>query len=74
MKSKTAIAQVLDAANTCTDSSFLEWVKENAPFLLDTERGQIVDAWIEGNREGWEQSTDWPEHGVRYYNRQYSTE
>ena len=51
MKKKSAIAQVLEAAKHGTPSSFLEWVNDNAPFLLDTEKGQIVDAWIEGKAE-----------------------
>lgn len=43
-------------------------VKE-LPLLLEEEKTSIADAWMAGNREGWAQSTDWPEDAVKYYER-----
>jgi len=43
-------------------------VKE-LPLLLEEEKTSITDAWMAGNREGWAQSTDWPEDAVKYYER-----
>lgn len=47
---------------------------EQAESLLEYEREQIVSAWIKGNAEGWEMTTDWPEHGERYYEEKYGNE
>lgn len=40
--------------------------------LLELDKQQIVDAWVEGNKRGWAQDTDWPEHGEEYYECKYN--
>lgn len=35
--------------------------------LLQVERDEFAEAWLRGNTLGWEQETDWPEHGYRDY-------
>ena len=44
---------------------------EYAETLIEDEREQIVAAWVKGNAEGWTMTTDWPEHGERYYVEKY---
>lgn len=53
-----------------SEADLIEYVET----LLQDEREQIVSAWIKGNEEGWEQTTDWPEHGERYYKEKYKSE
>ena len=72
MKKKTAVEQTIEFFIDevgCTLSA--EQVEVLVQFI-DVEKFQIVDAWIDGNREGWEQNTDWPEDGIVYYNKNYS--
>ncbi len=69
---KTPIQQVIQMLYKLTSHGFSEWVHENQESLLQEEKDHIVAAWIEGNREGWEMNTDWPEHGERYYETKFS--
>lgn len=72
MKNKTAITQLLTYLRRY-NSADVELI-EYAESLLETERDQIVSAWIKGNAEGWEMTTDWPQHGERYYEERYENE
>lgn len=63
---KTALQKLLETINGY-DNLNPDFVQE----LLELEKKQIVDAWLEGNRRGWAQETDWPEHGEEYYEVTY---
>lgn len=39
--------------------------------LLQVERDEFAEAWLRGNTLGWEQQTDWPEHGYRDYDTRF---
>lgn len=42
--------------------------------LLNTEKQQFINAWIDGNNKGWAQETDRPEDGEKYFNLTYRLE
>ena len=71
---KTPIQQVIQMLYKLDSDRFSEWVHENQETLLGEEKDHIVDAWVEGNREGWEMNTDWPEHGLCYYESKFKNE
>lgn len=49
---KTVVQEILNEFKHRTAESFREWLNDNAADLIEDERQHIVDAWIEGNREG----------------------
>ena len=69
---KTPLKQVISMLYRMGSDAFSEWLHENQELLLEEEKDNIVAAWVEGNREGWEMNTDWPEHGIRYYDSKFS--
>ena len=72
---KTAIQILIDTIHNSPDEAKnINWVIGQCRDLLHEERQQIVEAWINGNKEGWEMTTDWPEHGDRYYQHTYNNE
>lgn len=72
-KQKTAVRQIYDTiaalheATPIGRAELLEYLE----VMFEVERVQIVSAWIQGNNEGWDMTTDWPEHGERYYEEKY---
>lgn len=74
MKKKTAVQQTIEFFINEVGCPISIEQFETLRQFIDTEKLQIVDAWIEGNREGWDQNTDWPEHGVRYYNKYFGNQ
>ena len=45
---------------------------EHSESLIEQERAQIAEAWREGNREGWEMTSDDPLDGERYYDETFN--
>lgn len=68
---KSPIQQILDAFKSHGAISFQLWMEENTKTLIEQEREMVAAAWLEGNRQGWEMNTDWPEHGFVYYDENY---
>ena len=48
-----------------------EWMEANKERLIESEREMVQKAWVQGNTEGWEMNSDWPEHGFEYYDENY---
>jgi hypothetical protein len=55
--------------NELLDNSHDDFIKE----ILSEEKSVMCDFWMEGNRQGWEQQTDWPEDAERYYYSLFGT-
>ena len=69
---KTPIQKAIEFAKRLDISrdekaEFLDFLES----LLQEEKEHFVAAWINGNEEGWEQNTDWPEHVERYFNERF---
>lgn len=65
---KTAIQTLIETIRMFPDEAkSIDWIIGQCEEMKHEERQQIVDAWIKGNEEGWAMTTDWPEHGERYY-------
>lgn len=47
-------------------------ILEVADDLLEEEREMVAQAWIAGNKAGWDMSTDYEEHGYDYYDQKYN--
>jgi len=69
MKCKTAIAKALDLVS----DRLTERERAEFDLLLEYEKMQIENAWVEGNRQGWEMNTDWPQDAEKYYFETYKT-
>jgi hypothetical protein len=69
---KTAIQTLIETIqNSPDEAKSVDWIIEQCEEMKHEERRQIVDAWIKGNEEGWAMTTDWPEHGDRYYEQKF---
>lgn len=67
-KKKTAIQILIETIRRFPDEAkSIEWIIGQCEEMKHEERRQIVDAWVKGNEEVWAMTTDWPEHGERYY-------
>lgn len=65
---KTAIQTLIETIREKADEAkSIDWIIEQCEEMKHEERQQIVAAWVRGNEEGWAMTTDWPEHGERYY-------
>ena len=65
---KTAIQILIETIRRFPDEAkSIDWIIGQCEEMKHEERQQIVDAWIKGNEDGWAMTTDWPEHGERYY-------
>lgn len=40
--------------------------------LIEEERFEFQMAWVDGNKRGWDMSSDFPEHGIQYYNDRFN--
>ena len=40
-------------------------------FWLDLEKEELCQFWIEGNKQGWEQQTDWEEDAAKFYETKF---
>lgn len=40
--------------------------------LIEDEKYEFAQAWIEGNKEGWNMTSDFPEDGFAYYNNRFN--
>lgn len=74
-KQKTAIKTLIETIRRRfpEKSQNIEWIISQCEEAKKEERAQIVAAWIQGNEDGWAQTTDWPEHGERYYQQTFET-
>jgi hypothetical protein len=52
----------------------LEPLKNLLKDLLQDEREEFAKAWVDGNRRGWDMTSDWEEHGDLYYNNRFNNE
>lgn len=66
---ESPIQQVKEAVQAGTDQKEMEELLES---LQLEEREMVAGAWIAGNREGWEMTTDWPQDGYMYYDKKYN--
>lgn len=62
----------LEAVKRDEPKTMIHNLKQFANDLLVDEKNMVADAWRAGNKDGWDMSTDWPEHGDLYYEKRYT--
>ena len=40
-------------------------------YWLDLEKEELCKFWMEGNKQGWAQQTDWPHDAEKFYKHEY---
>lgn len=69
----TAIQRLIETIKAFPhEAKNIDWIIGQCEELKHEERQQIIDAWIKGNEERWAMTTDWREHGGRYYDTTFS--
>lgn len=68
----TALQDISEAVSRMEGNALRLWLLQSIPHLLEKEKGQIVEAWVAGNADGWAMATDWPEDGERYYEQKFN--
>lgn len=48
-------------------------IKDIDAQVLEKEKQQLCDFWIEGNKQGWEQQTDRPDDAEKFYNSTFQS-
>lgn len=66
---KTPLQQVKQMLeNDVTPKAVISWIESTG---LGMQREMAVDMWVQGNSDGWDMTTDWPEDGEQYYRTKY---
>jgi len=68
----TAVQQIVDAWKNTGQVGFEMWFSENYRYLIEDEKQQIVDAWIEGNAFENPKTIYRLQEGRRYYNETFT--